>query len=775
MEPEKKSEIKFRLARVLGLSDATFIGVGALLGGGIFTLTGLALSYAGPSMILVVVLNGIIALMTALAYAELGSTFPGAGGAFIWVRKGLGNLAGHITGWISWFANAVACGLYSLSFSFYFGTILFSTILSFFGIDFVFAEGGVFQKIVAIAIILFIGWINYRGISGTSRFGKIIVYLEILVLSSFIVFGLISFFKKPDITVSLATSFGPLFPMGIFGLLGAMGLMYIGFEGSEIIVQSGEELKNPRKNIPRAILLSIGIVCVLYLLTIFTALTGVPNASPSWEILAEAGQGALVKAAGLFRPGLEWVMLFGGILAASAALNATIFSSSHVSFSMGRSGTLPNFLAKIHPKNKTPYVAIIFSTVLVLIIAGLLPLKEVAAVTDLLFIFLFIQLHLALIALRKKMPGVERPFKVPLYPVPSLVAITAYSILIYQFFHISPIGLAIVIFWMLLGFLIYYAYSKPVEIEKIEKEIVFEEKVRVTEKKKYRILLPIRPDPNWPNILALALAIAKQKDAEITVLYVKKIPKPLPLQVEERDLEEGKKFLEGVMSLSRDSSGVNITSLLVVSRSITKAIIELIQKENPNLLVLHWKGYTKMIGVKHKIFGRKLDIILREAKCDLIVARIHQLSDLKNMLLPSVGGPHAKLAGETASIISEVFGGKIRVMYAATKKEAEKIDPAEKLKNIVSSLEIPSCTPVKSGLVYAKSASSQAIAYQIIQESQDFGCILIASAKARIFHEMLFGNIPEIVARNSSKSLILVKHHETIMGPIIAFIYNKLG
>src|SRR3989344_9289190 len=114
-----ESPIKFKLARVLGLSDATFIGIGALLGGGIFTLMGLAMSFAGTSLILVILLNGLIAFMTALAYAELGTSFPEAGGAFVWVKKGLGNVAGHLTGWISWFANSVACGLYSFSFAFF--------------------------------------------------------------------------------------------------------------------------------------------------------------------------------------------------------------------------------------------------------------------------------------------------------------------------------------------------------------------------------------------------------------------------------------------------------------------------------------------------------------------------------------------------------------------------------------------------------------------------------------------------------------------------------
>lgn len=771
MGPEKKPEIKIGLARVLGLSDATFIGVGALMGGGIFTLTGLALSFAGPSLVFVIGLNSIIALMTALAYAELGSTFPEAGGGFLWAKKGLGNLSGHITGWISWFAHAVACGLYSLSLAFYFETILSYFVLPVFGISLTFSEGNLTQKIIAILMILFVGWVNFRGVSGTGRFGKLIVYLEILVLSIFAIFGLISFFKKPDISAS----FAPLFPMGIMGMFSAMGLMYIGFEGSEIIVQSGEELKNPRKNMPRALFLSLSIICILYALTIFSALGGVHSDTPSWQTLASAGQGALVRASSFFMPGLEWIMMLGGLLAALAALNATIFSSSHVSFAMGRSGSLPSFLAKIHSKNKTPYVAVVLSTFLIAAVAGTLPLKEIAAVTDLLFIFLFIQLHLSLIALRKKLPSVERPFKVPLYPLPPLIALSAYVLLIYQFFHISPIGLAIAFFWMLIGFLLYYAYSKPVEIGKIEKEIVFEEKVMITEKKKYQILLPLRPaDSNWHNTLALATSIAKQKDAEITVLYVKKIPKPLPLHVEEIDLEEGKKFLEEVIRSSKDY-GVNITSLLMVSRRISSAIIDIVQKENSDLLILHWKGYINMIGMKPKIFGSDLDRILREAKCDLIVARINQLSDLKNILLPSSGGPNAKLAGEITEIINGAFGGKIKIVHVATKKKAEKINLEDKLKNVVSSLGISIRTPLKSEVLYAQSSSSRAIAYQILQTSQDFGCILISSAKEKLFREMLFGNIPEIVARNSSKSLILVKHHKTIIEPIISFIYKKLG
>jgi len=764
VENKENPGIKLELARVLGLSDATLIGVGALIGGGIFTLTGLALSYAGPSLILVVVLNGLIAFMTAMAYAELGSAFPEAGGGFIWVRRGLGNFAGYISGWTSWFAHAVACGLYSLSFAFYFGFLLFSVILPSFDISIPFSEESIFQKIIAVVIILLVGWINYQSVTGTSKLGKIITYLEILALGIFVAFGLLSFFKKPD----LQGSFVPLFPMGLFGLFSAMGLMYIGFEGTEIIVQSGEELKDPKKNLPRAIFLSLGIICILYLLIIFSVLAG----GPGWQILAQAGQGALVKASNFFMPGLEWLMIFGGLLAAGAALNATVFSSSHVSFAMGRAGALPGFLAKVHSKNKTPHVAIVISTLLILFTAIFLPLKEVAAVTDLLFIFLFIQLHFALIALRKKQPDVPRPFKMPFYPLPSLLAIAAYAVLVYQFFHISPVGLAIVLLWMFAGFLIYFSYSKPVEIGRVGKEIFFEETFRTTERKTDRVLLPISSDTNWRDLLQLALVFAKQKNAEIFILNVKKVPHLYPLRLTEKEIEEDKKFLEEALDLCKDC-GVNTHAVLMTSHSVSKAIMSMMQREKPSLLLIGWKGYARLAETGQKVFGKKLDIILREVNCDLIVVRLRQLNDLKTILLPCVLSPHLRILGQTAKTIAEAFNSKIKAIFVTTKTETKKSIPEKKLNQYVSSMEIPSEVSLKTQISYIKQFSPRDVAYQIINESQNHGCILMASAKAGLFSEMIFGDVPETVARNSTCSLIMVKSHRAILRSIFSSIYDR--
>jgi len=328
--------------------------------------------------------------------------------------------------------------------------------------------------------------------------------------------------------------------------------------------------------------------------------------------------------------------------------------------------------------------------------------------------------------------------------------------------------------WLIAGFLVYFSYSKPVEIEKIGKEIFFEETFRTTERKADRILLPIYPDTNWKDLLNLALVFAKQKDAEIFILSVRQIPLPLPLIAEEEEIEDDKRFLEEALNLCKDC-GVNVHAVLMTSRSISEAIISMIQREKPSLLLMGWKGYARLTKAGQKIFGRDLDIILREVNCDLIVTRLEQLNDLKTILLPCAPGPHLRILGQTAKVIAEAFDSKIKAVFVTTKREAEKSDPEEKLNQCVSAMEIPSQIPLKTQVLYAEQSSPRDIAYQIVQESQNHGCILIASARTRLFHEMIFGNVPEVVTRNSTCSLIMVKSQRAILRPLLSFIYGKLS
>ncbi|MCA9923585.1 MAG: amino acid permease, partial [Anaerolineales bacterium] len=345
------------LSRTLGLVDITMIGVGAMIGAGIFVLTGIAAGEAGPALVLAFLLNGIVTTFTALSYAELGSAYPEAGGGYLWVKEGLGGTQGFLAGWMSWFAHAVACSLYGLGFGRFAVEIL--------GL---FAPGihehaTVWTLVFMFVIVALFAYINFRGASETGLVGNVVTIAKVIILGVFIAFGVAAMLQRPDLNV-FTESF---LPHGISGVFVAMGLTFIAFEGYEIIAQSGEEVKDPKKNVPKAIFLSLIIVVIIYVLVAVVAIGAVvvPAAAgniPVWDYLAEAKEVAIVRAAEQIMGGWGGILiLISGLASTMSALNATIYSSSRVSFAMGRDNNLPAIFGRIHAKMKTPYWAVTIS------------------------------------------------------------------------------------------------------------------------------------------------------------------------------------------------------------------------------------------------------------------------------------------------------------------------------------------------------------------------------------------------------------------------------
>ncbi len=345
------------LSRTLGLLDITMIGVGAMIGAGIFVLTGIAAGEAGPALVLAFLLNGVVTTFTALSYAELGSAYPEAGGGYLWVKEGMGGTQGFLAGWMSWFAHAVACSLYGLGFG-RFAVELIS--LAYPGVQ----EYSQPLTLVFMAIIVALfALINYRGASETGLVGNIVTIAKVIILGVFIVFGIRAMILNPNLNVFTDN----FLPNGMAGVFVAMGLTFIAFEGYEIIAQSGEEVKDPMRNIPRAIFISLIIVVIIYVLVAIVAIGAVvvpPEAGdiPVWEYLAQAREVAIVRAAEQIMG--RWggfLILISGLASTMSALNATIYSSSRVSFAMGRDSNLPRVFGRIHPKNHSPYYAIFIS------------------------------------------------------------------------------------------------------------------------------------------------------------------------------------------------------------------------------------------------------------------------------------------------------------------------------------------------------------------------------------------------------------------------------
>src|SRR6476660_373691 len=308
-----------KLVRSLNLIDIIMVGIAAMIGGAIFVLTGPAIGLAGGSVILAFIINAIITIFTAMGYAELGSAMPEAGGGYLWVREGLPRPNAFISGWMAWLAHIIAGSLYAVGFGSFFTSFLHMTNLI--TIDNLFGFIPLDKLIAVVSIVAFL-IVNVKGTSETGKAGTIVTIIQLAAIMTVIIAGLWVISNKSD----WSHNFADFMPFGIGGLVSAMGLTFIAFEGYEVIVQTGEEVKNPKRNIPRAIFISLGAVVVLYCLIAFVSIGAIfPAGIESWMYIGKSGELGIMKAAELLVPYGAFIVLGGGLISTLAALNATTF------------------------------------------------------------------------------------------------------------------------------------------------------------------------------------------------------------------------------------------------------------------------------------------------------------------------------------------------------------------------------------------------------------------------------------------------------------------
>jgi len=640
----KKFDTEVRLAREMSLLDATMIGVGAMIGAGIFVLIGIAAGVAGPGLILTFSLNAIVALLTAMSYAELGSCFHDAGGGYLWVKEGLPRWNGFLSGWMSWFAHAVACSLYALGFGAYFEHVLreFSIIIP---------QWGFFspQKLLAAGVAILFAYVNYRGASETSKIGNLVTLTKIIILIIFIGFGLELIIRQGD----WRTTFSPFLPHGFGGVFKAMGLTFIAFQGFEVIAQSSEEIKNPKKNIPRAVFLSLLIVVPIYILVAITAIGTVPSEGMKpWDYLAMKKETALVDVARNFFIGGGVLILIGGVISTISALNATIYSSSRVAFAMGRDRNFPSFFSKVHPKNFTPQWAILVSLAIVVIMAISLPIEDVASAADIMFLLLFLQVNIAMIRLRKKRKDLDRGYKAPLFPYLSIIGIVMLLFIAIYMFKYSISAWIVTIIWSAIGLFVYRFYASKREIEHIRKVRTLDQIL----KKEYSLLVYLSDESNITSISQIAFAIARKHNAKIIFLYVIEIMEGEKLKQGIKLTDKAEELMDQAQNLAEES-GIPSESIIKISHRISKGIYDTFIEEECNFILMDRKKKSSFL---ERFFSSVVDLVLQKSANE--VAILHgeiDPSEIKKILIPFSGDIHTQLAAEITPALSDFFNSEI--------------------------------------------------------------------------------------------------------------------
>ena len=716
--------------RSLGLIDVIMVGVAAMIGGAIFVLVGPGMHEAGPSLMLAFLLNGIITIFTAFTYAELSSALPDTGGGYRWVREGMPRPNAFLSGWMSWFAHTIAGSLYAVAFSSFFTHLLdMAGILE----SSYFIEKG----FAAMAVVIFT-FINVRGTAPTSKVGNVITITQITIIGALILGALFSIaFLNPNWT----SNFSNFFPNGMSGLVIAMGLTFIAFEGYEVIAQTGNELKNPKKNIPKAIFISLFVVIAIYILFTFAFIGGLSSEKiglPSWKFIGSFGELGILEAAKNFMPFGAMIVLAGGFVSTLAALNATTYSSSRVSYAMGTHYNLPHFFGKIHPKYKTPAISTIASGFIMLVMALSLDLTSLAIAASVMFLFLFAQVNYAAITIRRLYgKKLDYSFKTPFFPIiPTLGILSAVGLSVYLLIK-EPISWVIAIIWIVSGFIIYKSYTSKKEIEHYA-PLVYNQGPK--ERKEYRVLIIYHPK-FVVDYYAIANSIIQEKHGEISFLSVVKIPVHLPLdatnKVAQSEIEEFNELKQLIPQSIRHRYMVRI------SHDETDAILSTVEEQGINLVIIDFS------------FLRNNRKLLSLSTCDFIGVRLGKNfeQDLKNLVVSYDKGRHSDLGLRVAHSISLVNSSKIRIVRGVVEKPETEIEIMNRINEIMFDLDIKK---IQFEKVYPKTKNIAPTLLESFSKLENETIILGAGNQA----DSAFSPKTLEVVDKTKKSLFVIRDHQ---------------
>ena len=665
------------LVRTLGLLDVVMIGIDGMIGGAIFVLVGPAIGLAGSAVIIAFIINGIITLFTAMGYAELGSAMPEAGGGYLWVREGLPRPNAFISGWMAWFAHIVAGSLYAVGY----GSFQFS-LLQMLGIIGDQPLLGIIHldKLIAVASIAAFTYVNVKGASETSKLGIIVTAIQLGTIFALIGAGFLTISNNPEWNSNILTNFAPI---GIGGIVAAMGLTFIAFEGYEIIVQTGEEIKNPKKNIPRAIFISLTLVVLLYCLVAFVSIGAIFPQNigniPAWKFIGQNGDLGISKAAELFLPYGFFIILAGGIVSSLAALNATTYSSARVAFAMGRHYNLPYQLSEIHHKFKTPYVATIISGILMAVVAYALPLDQIALAAGVIFLLLFTQVNISVITIRNMYGDkLHYGFKTPFFPfVPIIGVIVKLGLAIYLLIT-QPFSWVISVLWIAIGFAVYRIYTFRKEIDHYAPIITSEGDLT---RKDFRILIPYTPE-NPDRLTKYAIRVAKENNGEINILRVITVPHQTPLSAGIAFTESAARAFEPLEKII-DKENILNHYFVRISHDATEAILSTIEEQRIDLLITDYETLRRNKALQTLLTCNILAVLTgggsdEELILEEFIAKEEKREEAnpisetnrKNMVVLYDGGDHSDMVLKTASWLEH--SGRFKVIVLSIKKKEER-------------------------------------------------------------------------------------------------------
>ena len=724
-----------QLVRTLGLPQILMLGIGGTMGAGVFVLTGHAAGMVGPAVILVFLLAGLQSLPNSLSYAELASSFPIAGGGYAYISMATRGLLPYSVGWVSWFSSMVYAALSAVGAAYSLKIFLPSLPVS----------------VTAVVLIAVFVAISLRGSQEAGRTQVILAVILLASLGLFVILGLI----LPG-GFSWTTFFGD---KGFFiheGLLNNMAKIFqtvtmvnVLFVGYEVIATTAEEAKNPGRNIPIAVVGTIFICAAVYCTVTFVAL-GVVSAE---ELAVSSTPLSYVASRFLGSWGAPLLGL-AGMIATVTSLNTALLSSARVVLALSRDGYLPPFLSRIHPRLKTPLPAILLSGAFIALFAVSGDEVFLSYVSNFGYMFVVFFTNVSVILLRRKLPDHQRPFRTPWYPVTPILG--CLGIIVVEVFT-EPHALVVGIGLIAVGLLV-YQLRRPVGR-------AVEVAARTVEAAHHEILVPVANPMTAESLIKMAAILGRaREELTLAALSVVKIPAATPLELAQDILDrqdsEQKALLKQVASYAHEQ-GVPVRTLLRAARSVSSGILGVAEaRSGVGLILMGWRGQLST----QRVVGSVVKDVVRGAKCDVAVLRDRGIreADIKRVLVPVGGGPHARLALRLAWDIVRAEKGSLTVLRILP--QSDEVDIAVEMAVLRQIVE-DELEGVPDNVAFRVKRSNSVVEGILAEatnteEQEGYDLITIGASEEWFLRSLLFGSIPDRVANGAPCSVLMVRKYE---------------
>ncbi len=726
-----------KLQRSLNLSSVIAISIGGMLGSGIFVLPGLAAIKTGSSVWLAYLLAAICILPAALSKSELATAMPTSGGTYVYIERAFGPVLGTISGIGLWFSLLLKSSFALVGFGAYLAVLM--------DIDFGY---------IKYVSIFFLGLIMLLNIYGVKKVGKvqlIIVSFSLIGLILLLIFGL------PNVNPNLLE---PVFKEGSYGLISTVAFVYISYAGVTKVAAIAGEIKNPSKNIPLAMLLSLVIMGILYVSIAFMLVGNIPLEDLGTDLKPIYSLAFLLG--GKY---IGYAVAVLGVITLVSMANSGVLAASRFPFAMSRDKLFPEFMSKIHPTKMTPIVTIALTCLLMAIAILFLDVVKIAKLASAFMVVSFMLVNLCVIVLRETSVQWYNPtYKSPLYPFIQLFGVISGAVLL-VFLGMMP--LLAVFGLIIIGTLIYFAYGtksartgvlklyghRPAASYLLYKRKKASRKVR-TQKQSINpqfldgefdtdegVVVPLLGNENSPEML-VEIGAALNKREKLLTVDIKEVPNQTFLDAVLQDSPRINSLARRLSGLARDKN-IDIDFEAVATHEISHTIHELSDKTHCDWLVMGWNGRANN-GI---LIGNPIGWLISNINSDFALFKDNGVRNISRVLLPLRPGRKDKNFIEVVDRICKFYNASFTLLHVVPEDFDE--DRIEKMKKY--SMAILETASMPNELEIIKSNDSIT---SISTISAYYDLLVIGTPENDNWKNVLFGTGKDKFAYNSACSVL---------------------